>query len=111
MDLDTFTQKFSGDLRGTQVKTPMYGFFAPGTASPNPGFGAGWSDAGVIIPWTGWIQSGNKRVIEENWDAMERYLAAIHQQNPNYLWRNGMGVPFGDWLTPTQTIEYLNCLF
>jgi alpha-L-rhamnosidase len=103
MDLDTFTQKFSGDLRGTQAETPMYGFFAPGTISPNPGFGAGWSDAGVIIPWTGWIQSGNKRVIEENWDAMESYLAAIHQKNPDYLWRNGMGVPFGDWLTPTQT--------
>lgn len=103
MDLDAFTRKYSGDLRGTQVKTPMYGFFAPGTISPNPGFGAGWSDAGVIIPWTGWIQSGDKRVIEENWNAMESYLEAIHEKNPDYLWRNGMGVPFGDWLTPTQT--------
>jgi len=103
MDLDAFTRKFSDDLRGTQVGTPMYGIFAPGTIAPNVGFGPGWSDAGVIIPWTGWIQSGNKRVIEENWDAMESYLAAIHEKNPNYLWRNGIGIPFGDWLTPTQT--------
>jgi alpha-L-rhamnosidase len=103
MDLDAFTRKFSGDLRGTQVGTPMYGIFAPGTITPNVGFGPGWSDAGVIIPWTGWIQSGDKRVIEENWDAMESYLAAIHEKNPNHLWRNGIGIPFGDWLTPTQT--------
>jgi alpha-L-rhamnosidase len=103
MDLDAFTQKFAGDMRGTQVGTAMYGIFAPGTISPNPGFGTGWSDAGVIIPWTGWIQSGDKRVIEQNWDAMEKYLAAIQKQNPDYLWRNGFGIPFGDWLTPTQT--------
>jgi alpha-L-rhamnosidase len=103
MDLNSFTQKFSADLRGTQVSTTMYGIFAPGTNSPNPGFGAGWSDAGVIIPWTGWIQTGNERIIEENWDAMEKYLAAIHELNPDFLWRKGYGAAFGDWLTPTQT--------
>jgi alpha-L-rhamnosidase len=103
MDLDTFTQKFSGDLRGTQVGTAMYGIFAPGVTSANPGFGMGWSDAGVIIPWTGWIQSGDRLIIDQNWDAMEKYLAAILSQNPDYLWRKGYGIPFGDWLTPTVT--------
>ena len=103
MDLDAFTQKFASDMRATQVGTPMYGIFAPGTSAPNPGFGTGWSDAGVIIPWTGWIQSGDNRIIEQNWDAMEKYLASILKQNPDHLWRNGFGIPFGDWLTPTQT--------
>jgi alpha-L-rhamnosidase len=103
MDLNAFTRKFAGDLRGTQVGTPMYGIFAPGTSSPNPGFGTGWSDAGVIIPWTGWIQTGNRLLVDQNWDAMKKYLAAIEKQNPNYLWRVGFGIPFGDWLTPTQT--------
>ena len=103
MDLTTFSQKYAADLRGTQVNTPMYGFFAPGTSSPNPGFGPGWSDAGVIVPWTGWIQTGNRRIVDENWDGMVSYLANIKKQNPDFLWRNGIGVPFGDWLTPTQT--------
>ena len=103
MNLDSFTRKFSADLRGTQIGTPMYGIYAPGTNSQNPGFGAGWSDAGVIIPWTGWRQSGNKKLIEENWDGMEKYLLSIREQNPNFLWRKGFGIPFGDWLTPTQT--------
>jgi alpha-L-rhamnosidase len=103
MDLNSFTRKFSADLRGTQVGTSMYGIFAPGTNSASPGFGAGWSDAGVIIPWTGWIQTGNKRIIDENWDAMEKYLAAIYELNPDFLWRKGFGAAYGDWLTPTIT--------
>ena len=103
MDLNNFTRKFSADLRGTQVGTAMYGIFAPGTSSPNPGFGPGWSDAGVVIPWTGWIQSGNKQIIDENWDGMEKYLAAILEKNPNYLDQKAYGIPFGDWLTPTAT--------
>ena len=100
MDLTQFSKKFSGDLRGTQAGTPMYGIFAPGTIDPNPGYAAGWSDAGVIIPWTAWLQSGDTRLIEQNWDAMEKYLAAIQSKNPEYLWSQGYGIPFGDWLSP-----------
>ena len=103
MDLTTFSQKYAADLRGTQVGTSMYGIFAPGVTSPNPGFGAAWSDAGVIIPWTGWVQSGNPRIIEENWQGMVDYVAAIEKGNPDHLWRKGFGAAFGDWLTPTVT--------
>jgi alpha-L-rhamnosidase len=100
MDLAAFSRKFGGDLRGTQVGTEMYGIFAPGTSSPNPGYGTGWSDAGVVIPWTSWIQTGDKHVIEENWASMEKYLGAIQAANPNYLWQKNYGIPFADWLAP-----------
>jgi alpha-L-rhamnosidase len=99
MDLAQFSKKFAGDLRGTQAGTTMYGIFAPGTSTPNPGFGAGWSDAGVIIPWTSWLQTGDTRIIEQNWDAMEKYLAAIQAESPDYIWKKS-GIPFGDWLSP-----------
>jgi alpha-L-rhamnosidase len=100
MDLTQFSKKFAADLRGTQVDTPMYGIFAPGTVTPNAGHAAGWSDAGVIVPWTSWLQSGDTRIIDQNWDAMTRYLAAIEQKNPNFLWEQDAGIPFGDWLSP-----------
>jgi len=100
MDLATFSRKFGADLRGTQVGTDMYGIFAPGTLTPNPGYGTGWSDAGVIIPWTAWIQTGDKRVIEENWNGMAKYLAAIEDANPDYAWKHNYGIPFADWLSP-----------
>lgn len=100
MDLTAFSRKYAADLRGTQAGTAMYGIYAPGTAKLNPGYGPGWSDAGVIVPWTSWIQSGDKRILEQNWDGMEQYLAAIQSSNPDYLWRNKSGIAFGDWLAP-----------
>jgi len=99
MDLTQFSKKYAADIQGTQVGTTMYGIFAPGTIQPNPGYGAGWSDAGMIIPWTAWLQSGDTRVIEEHWDAMEKYLASIQADNPDYLWKKNYGIPFGDWLS------------
>jgi alpha-L-rhamnosidase len=100
MDLTTFSRKFGADLRGTQVGTDMYGIFAPGTEMPNPGYGTGWSDAGVVIPWTSWIQTGDPTVIEENWAGMEKYLAAIQAANPDFTWKHDYGIPFADWLSP-----------
>jgi len=103
MDLTTFSQKYAADIHGTQATTPMYGIYAPGLDTANPGYGAAWSDAGVIIPWTGWIQSGDPRIIDQNWDGMESYLAELLSKNPNHLWQKNFGAPFGDWLTPTIT--------
>jgi alpha-L-rhamnosidase len=100
MGLAPFSRKFSADLRGTQVGTPMYGIYAPGTSVPNAGFGAGWSDAGVIIPWTSWMQSGDTRIIDQNWDSMTKYVTAIESSNPGSLWEHDAGTPFGDWLSP-----------
>jgi alpha-L-rhamnosidase len=100
MDLTAFSRKFGADLRGTQVGTDMYGIFAPGTSTPNPGYGTGWSDAGVVIPWTSWIQTGDKEIVEQNWQGMEKYLAAIQAANPDYLWKKNYGIPFADWLAP-----------
>jgi alpha-L-rhamnosidase len=102
MDLAAFSQKFSADIRGTQSGTDMFGIFAPGTVTVSSSSAAGWSDAGIIIPWTAWSQYGDKRVIEQNWAAMERYVAAIQSANPDYLWKKDYGIPFGDWLAPQE---------
>jgi len=106
MDLAAFSRKFAGDMRGTQADTPYYGIYAPGTVQPSSGSGAGWSDAGVIIPWTSWIQTGDTSAIEQNWDAMEKYLNAIEAANPDGLWKRDSGIPFGDWLSPEGKTDY-----
>lgn len=100
MDLAAFSRKFAGDMRGTQAGTPFYGIYAPGTVQSASGSGAGWSDAGVVIPWTSWLQTGDTSVIEQNWDAMHKYLDAIEASNPDGLWKVDSGIPFGDWLSP-----------
>ncbi|HMG85954.1 MAG TPA: family 78 glycoside hydrolase catalytic domain [Terracidiphilus sp.] len=98
-DLAAFTRKFAADERGTQVGTPYYGIIAPGTARIAPGVAAAWSDAGVIIPWTSWLQTGDTSVIDENWSAMRKYVDGIDARNPDGIWHNDSGIPFGDWLS------------
>ncbi len=106
MALAAFSRKYAGDMRGSQQGSPFYGIYSPGTSVPHSGSGAGWSDAGVIIPWTSWLQTGDKRIIDENWAAMTKYLDAIAEANPDYLWKNDGGTPFGDWLSPEGKTKY-----
>jgi alpha-L-rhamnosidase len=106
MDLAAFTRKYGGDMRGTQAGTPYFGIYSPGTDTESSNSGAGWSDAGVIIPWTSWLQTGDTSVIEQNWDAMEKYLNAIEGNNPDGLWTHEAGTPFGDWLSPEGKTDY-----
>ena len=44
------------------------------------------ADAGVIIPWTAYTQYRDKRILEENWNAMEKWMSHIEAANPQYLW-------------------------
>jgi alpha-L-rhamnosidase len=100
MDLAAFSRKFAADMRGTQAGQPFYGIFSPGTVTPFAGAAAAWSDAGVIVPWTSWLQTGDTSIIEQNWAAMTKYLDAIAAANPDFLWEHEYGSPFGDWLSP-----------
>ncbi len=100
MDLAAFSRKYAADMRGTQAGSPYYGIFSPGTIRPHEESAAAWSDAGVIVPWTSWLQTGDTSIIDENWGAMTKYLDAIAAANPGDLWQSEYGEPFGDWLSP-----------
>lgn len=62
----------------------------------------GWGDAGVIVPWTAWVQYGDKAMIAENWVAMQRWMDFIQSRNPGFLRKRGVGPNFADWLAPDQ---------
>ena len=98
MDVDAFTRRFLGDVRVAQRRTGGFPDVTPYTTrwdgSP------GWADAGVILPWTLYRKYGDTGVIDENWNAMERWLAWIGANNPDFVWRNKRGVDYGDWLAP-----------
>src|SRR6202012_5627405 len=74
MDLAAFSRKYTADGRGaqggsgqgTEAAGALFGIFAPGITSTSSQSGAGWSDAGVIIPWTAGGQTGDKTVLEQN---------------------------------------------
>ena len=112
-DVAAFSQKFIQDIVDAQTSQgaftnvspntlPLGGESTEGAAAWSEGnVGApGWGDAGVIVPWTTWVQYGNTSIIDDNWDAMKRWLSFIQERNPDFLRRNGVGPNFADWLAP-----------
>lgn len=99
-----FFHKWMRDMRDTQSATGAF----PGVA-PLGQYGAyptdmnrlGWADAGIIVPWVVWKQFGDTAIIDENWEAMERFIDhvdetrydhhALRAENGNYQW--------ADWLS------------
>ena len=105
---DRFFHKWMRDMRDTQSPTGAFPGVAP-LAQYGAGDGKGngdmmrlgWADAGIIVPWTIWKQFGDNAIVEENWDAMNRFMDHIYEtkyehtvmtgENGNYQW--------ADWLS------------
>ncbi len=113
-DIAAFSQKFIQDIVDAQSRQGAFTNVSPNTLpssideseDPSPTsdlVGApGWGDAGVIVPWTTWVQYGDEAVIEESWDAMQRWMDFIQSRNPDFLRKNGVGPNFADWLAPDE---------
>lgn len=54
-----------------------------------------WGDAGIICPYMIYRMYGDRRVIEQHYDAMARYIAFLEKDNKAYI--RGVGA-YGDWL-------------
>lgn len=80
----------------------------------------GWSDACVIIPWVVYNQYGDRRILEENYPMMVRWIDYFRrnaEKNPPNIgevsperkeWLKyicNTGFSFGDWLTPSANME------
>lgn len=100
MDTQTFGEKWTGDIRDAQSASGAYTDVSPDTIHLGDATGAspGWAEAGVIVPWTLWKRYGDRAVIDQNWEAMRRYLAFIEENSDDFIWTRMRGSDFGDWL-------------
>ena len=96
-NLAAFSHKFTTDIRDAQSPAGAYADVSP-RVGPTGESVAGWADAGVIIPWNAYLQFRDPRLLEENWEAMERWMEHVAGANPNHLWLNDRGNDYGDWL-------------
>jgi len=96
-NLAAFSHKFTTDIRDAQSATGAFTDVSP-RVGPTTDSVAGWADAGVIIPWSAYLQFRDKRILEENWAAMEKWMEHVGGANPNYLWLKERGNDYGDWL-------------
>ena len=68
------------------------------------GYGnAAWGDAGIIVPWTVWLHFGDKRILEENYLSMQRYMQWLSTLGDSLYAYNGAGTGMGDWLAYAAT--------
>ena len=74
-DVYDFLSKWMRDMRDSQHEDGSFPSVAPFGQYGNEGHRLGWADAGVIVPYTMWKMFGDVRIIRENFDAMERFLA------------------------------------
>jgi alpha-L-rhamnosidase len=108
---DSFFHKWMRDMRDSQSSTGGFSGVAPTAQYGANMMRLGWADAGIITPWTVWKQFADTKIIDENWDAMERFInhvnetkynhEALVEENRNYQW--------ADWLSyePLESREKL----
>ena len=100
-DTESFMQKWMRDMRDSQSELGGFPGVAPKAQYGNNMMRLGWADAGIIVPWTMWLQYGDIDIINQNWDAMDRFITHIEEtgydhktlskENGNYQW--------ADWLS------------
>lgn len=99
MNSARFLEGFQDILVDSQISYGDGEFFQ--TVSPSARYTAGaahsgWSDVGVIIPWTVWQMTGDDTIIENNYDAMDTYMDYIFDLTGTAY--RGPGSQYGDWL-------------
>lgn len=97
-DVQSFYHKWMGDMRDSQREDGAYPDVAPYCWV---GYGqAAWGDAGIILPWNVYTMYGDKSIIEENIESMERYMEYVARQEGDGYKYNGSGADsYGDWVS------------
>ncbi|WP_238902930.1 alpha-L-rhamnosidase [Clostridium sp. YIM B02506] len=102
MNVYPFFTKFTHDLWLEQKEldgaVPMIIPVIPNPSMPSNNItSSGWSDAATIIPWNMYLFSGDKSILESQFESMRGWVDYISKKSgDSYLWHEGFH--FGDWL-------------
>src|SRR6266446_6653290 len=110
MDVAGFFTKWLKDLAADQFENGSVPYVVPNVLgnrpTGQPGGSAAWADAAVIIPWNMYLTYGDKRVLEEQYDSMARWVEYERARaGDDYIWSGDSH--FGDWLAfATNRADY-----
>jgi len=103
MDVASFFTKWTKDVAADQYPNGSVPHVIPDvlTRPGNVAAGsAGWADAAVIVPWTMYLSYGDRRILEDQYASMARWLEYVRQRaGDDFIWDGD--VHFGDWLAYT----------
>ncbi len=110
-DLRRFLGKWMQDVRDAQRKDGVIPHVVPDVffgcnCQPVPRLFSGvnvWADAVVIVPWELYRLHGDRRYIDDNWDAMVAWIDQQESTARNDGTRGAGPVDFGDWLSLEST--------
>jgi alpha-L-rhamnosidase len=102
MDVAGFMTKWSRDVEDAQGEEGAIPAVVPNIVGLMSDGGPAWADAVIICPWTIYLCYGDKRILEENYEAMTRFINFLLDTSPGYI-RCAPDYPgwqgFGDWLS------------
>ncbi len=102
MDVAGFFTKWLKDLAADQFTTGSVPHVVPNVLQPTAGGSAAWADAATIIPWTMYLTYGDKRILAEQYDSMQKWVEFVRKQaGDDFVWDGG--THFGDWLAFATT--------
>lgn len=96
MDSALMLSEWLKDLSFDQRQDGAVPYVVPHVLGENSFGGAAWGDAATVVPWTLYQCYDDKRVLENQYPSMRRWLKYIATQSENDLWVHGD--QFGDWL-------------
>ena len=96
-----FYHKWMRDMRDGQLDNGAYPNVAPFNWVEHGS--SAWADAGIILPWNVYVMYGDKSIIEENYESMERYMDWLSTQKEGNYQYVGSDTRYGDWLAFEDT--------
>jgi alpha-L-rhamnosidase len=100
MDVAAFFTKWLRDVAADQFEDGSVPHVVPNvlTRPDNRAAGSsGWADAAVIVPWTMYLSYGDRRLLEEQYDSMARWVDyARRRAGDDFVWTGDFH--YGDWL-------------
>ncbi|MCX6997483.1 MAG: family 78 glycoside hydrolase catalytic domain [Kiritimatiellaeota bacterium] len=94
-DVHSFWMSWLQSVREEQHGSGLITHVVPqtGTGQGSPG----WGDVAVTAPWNVYVRTGDRRVLEENYGMMTKWLGAYEREARGFIVGRG---GYGDWLQP-----------
>lgn len=99
-DMAAFYNKWVIDILDAQSERGTFPDIAPHPFAYEKHFTGvpGWADAGIQVPYTVYLNYGDKEILADHFEDYERYINYIHKNNPGLIWKHNLGNNYGDWL-------------
>jgi alpha-L-rhamnosidase len=93
-----FFTKWLGDIAADQNENGSVPDVIPNVLGKNTS--AAWGDVATILPWTMYISYGDKRILEQQYNSMKKWVEYERgRAGPDYIWDGDQH--YGDWLAYT----------